>query len=110
MLELTKKPRTDGSVEYCVVLPPEQGQAFEELMLNEFGKRYSVEEVFPDRSPGRILRGARGIREMTQKQLAGLVSVSVQYISDLEHDRRAISKDMARKLGEALNFDYRVFL
>ncbi len=45
----------------------------------------------------------RKYRELTQSKLAELVGVSKQYISDMEHGRKSISKNMAKKLAAALN-------
>lgn len=110
MLELMKKPRTDGMVELCAIVPESKADHVMRLLEDLLAPAVPAEEVFPDSTPGRRLRGARGIREMTQKQLAAAVGCTVSNISDMEHNRRAISKDMARKLAAALDFDYRVFL
>jgi len=48
--------------------------------------------------------------EMTQAQLAAKIGVGVPNISAMEHGRRPIGKAMAKKIGEALGFDYKVFL
>lgn len=61
-------------------------------------------------SPGNVLRGLRVREELTQKELARRVNCSPAHISDMEHDRRPIGKEMARRLVEALGTDYRVFL
>lgn len=50
------------------------------------------------------------VREMTQAQLAKLAGVRPAHISDMENDRRSISKEMARKLGHVLDFPYKAFL
>lgn len=110
MLELMKKPRTDGMVELCAVVPEARADHVMRLLQDLLAPAVPADEVFKDMGPGNALRGARGIREMTQKQLAAAVGCTVSNISDMEHNRRAISKDMARKLGNALEFDYRVFL
>ncbi len=42
-------------------------------------------------------------RGFTQTKLADLVGVKKQYISDMEHGRKSISKNMAKKLAAALD-------
>jgi len=82
----------------------EAGEAEEERL-------YSVTEVFPEGiAPGEVLRGARAREGLTQARLAELVGVKAHHISEMEHGRRAISKDMARRLGKALHMGYKVFL
>jgi len=43
-------------------------------------------------------------------ELAKLVGASAQNISDMERGRRAIGKDMAQRLGAALNAPWKRFL
>lgn len=81
-----------------------------ELEDKEF---YDPEEVSPElawNSGGVALRGARGKEGLTQKQLAELVGIAQHHISEMENGKRPIGKETARKLGKALNIDYRVFL
>jgi DNA-binding XRE family transcriptional regulator len=68
------------------------------------------EEVYPDFNGSVALRGARKREGLTQKELAGLVGVSQTHISEMEHGKRPIGKDMARRLAKVLKADYRVFL
>jgi plasmid maintenance system antidote protein VapI len=42
--------------------------------------------------------------------LAALVGISQTHISEMEHGKRPIGKDMARRLAKVLRADYRVFL
>ncbi|MEW6658270.1 MAG: helix-turn-helix transcriptional regulator [Thermodesulfobacteriota bacterium] len=68
------------------------------------------EEVYPDFHGSVALRGARKREGLTQKELAALVGVSQTHISEMEHSKRPIGKDMARRLAKVLRADYRVFL
>ncbi len=68
------------------------------------------DRVFPESTPGKVLRGARGLKEMTQLQLARMAGVRPAHISDMENGRRTISREMAKKLGQALDFPYKAFL
>jgi DNA-binding XRE family transcriptional regulator len=68
------------------------------------------EEVYPDFNGIVALRGARKMEALTQKELARLVGVSQTHISEMEHSKRPIGKDMARRLATVLKANYRVFL
>jgi DNA-binding XRE family transcriptional regulator len=71
---------------------------------------FTIEEVFPDLGPDSALRGARGLREMTQAQLAAAIGVHKSHISEMERGKRPIGKEMAKRLGQALNMNWRIFL
>ena len=71
---------------------------------------YTVAEVFPEMSPGDILRGARQRQGLTQVQLAGMIDAKPSHISEMEKGKRPIGKDMAKRLARALHTSYRVFL
>jgi plasmid maintenance system antidote protein VapI len=73
-------------------------------------EHHSVAEVLPDMTPGKVLRGARGLAGMTQGQLAEKVGVHKTNISEMERDKRAIGKDMARRLAQVFGLNYKVFL
>jgi len=89
-------------------------QAQRELASVELTKSVPSEECFPDfteqKRRGIILRAARGREDLTQKHLAGLTGIPQHHISEMENGKRGIGKDRAKKLGEALNTDYRLFL
>jgi len=72
---------------------------------------YTIEEVFQEGiHPADVLRGARYREELTQAQLAAKVGVKVSHISEMERRKRPIGKEMAKRLGKALNIGYKVFL
>lgn len=68
------------------------------------------EEVFPDFNPGIALQGARYRESLTQKELAELMGVSQTHISEMEHGKRPIGKEMAKRLAKVLHIGYKVFL
>jgi len=79
--------------------------------LNGEGERLlSVEEVFPDMSPAKVLRGLRGKEELTQAQFAKRVGISQHHVSEMETGKRSITIDMAKRIGECFNVSYKVFL
>jgi len=119
MLELTKTPRTDGLVAFSLEVPAEYAAKVEVALNSVLAlvqdlddlETVSVEEALPDMTPGKILRGARGVHEMTQKQLAAAAGISVANLSAMENDRRPIGKAMAKRLAKALGApSYKIFL
>ncbi|MFH0811269.1 MAG: helix-turn-helix transcriptional regulator [Pseudomonadota bacterium] len=67
-------------------------------------------EVYPDFSASVALRGARKKESLTQKQLAELIGISQPHVSEMEHGKRPIGKEMAKRLAKVFNGTYRVFL
>jgi DNA-binding XRE family transcriptional regulator len=71
---------------------------------------YTIEELFPESTPGRALRAYRNREDMTQKQTADAVGISVQNLSHMENGRRPIGKEMAKRLAKVLHTDWRLLL
>jgi plasmid maintenance system antidote protein VapI len=69
-----------------------------------------AEDVFHDSTPGKVLSGARGLRGLPQAALAAAIGVHKSHISGMERDVRPIGKAMAKKLGSALEMNWRIFL
>ena len=70
-------------------------------------------EVFPDlltNPAGIYLKGSRYREDLTQVQLAETTGIPRRHISEMESGKRAIGKERAKKLAEALHVDYRMFL
>jgi len=71
-------------------------------------------EAFPEYKdedlPGVCLRGSRYKEGLTQKQLAEMIGIPQRHISMMENGKRPIGKEMAKRLGKALNIGYKVFL
>jgi hypothetical protein len=71
-------------------------------------------EAYPEYSdedlPGVCLRGSRYREDLTQKQLSELTGIPQRHISEMENGKRSIGKEMAKRLGKALNIGYKVFL
>ena len=68
------------------------------------------DEVYPDFNGSVALRESRKREALTQKELARLVGVNQTHISEMEHGKRPIGKDMAKRLAKILKINYRVFL
>lgn len=110
MLELTKTPLTDGRIAVSVIVPAERMGRVEMALEEALDSYHSIKEVFPDLGPGDALRGARGLAGLTQAKLAEAAGVHKSHISEMERGVRPIGKEMAKRLGKALNMPYKVFL
>lgn len=79
--------------------------------LNEEGEElYTGEEVFPEGYPGMALRGLRTREGITQKALAVRLGIRQHHVSEMEKGVRPITLEMAKRIGEAYNISYKVFL
>jgi hypothetical protein len=68
-------------------------------------------ELRPDDAiPSAILRGSRVKEELTQVQLSELTGIPRRHLSEMEHGKRPMGKETAKRLAKALKCDYRVFL
>ncbi|MBJ6798772.1 helix-turn-helix domain-containing protein [Geomonas propionica] len=79
----------------------------------ESAESVGTSEVSPelDTNPsGVYLRGIRLREDLTQEALANLTGISRSNISAMEHGKRPIGKETAKKLAAALNCEYRRFL
>lgn len=66
---------------------------------------------FPGKSEQEIaLAGFRHRENLTQQQLAELTGINRRHISEMEHGKRPIGKETAKKLASVLHCDYRVLL
>lgn len=114
MSALTREQTTTDYVEVRFRVPvknlAEVKQALAHYGAEEAAGAVPWREVFPDFDAGVALRGARKRERLTQKQLAQLLGISQTHISEMEHGKRPIGKEMARRLAGALKVDYRVFL
>jgi ribosome-binding protein aMBF1 (putative translation factor) len=114
MLEPTKKPVMTDYVEIKFRIPSGNLDEIRKMVAQYGGEEASNSvpwrEVFPDFNPGVALRGGRKKEGLTQKDLARLIGVSQNHISDMEHSKRPIGKEMAKRLAGVLKVDYRVFL
>ena len=60
-------------------------------------------EVEPELTPASNLVFYRTLMKMTQTELGEKLGVSKQVISDMEHERRSISKAMVKELAKIFN-------
>ncbi len=62
------------------------------------------------RSPGYYLRLYRQRAGLTQAELAGQIGIRQHHLSEIENNKRALGKMIARKLAQILDCDYRRLL
>ena len=75
----------------------------------------AAEDVLPELKDPKtraatMLRGSRYRENITQAALAKKLGIRPHHLSEMEHGKRVIGKEMAKKLASALKCDYRVFL
>ena len=88
--------------------------ALQALGFQEVRDTVPWREAFPPipdaELPGRMLRAARSKEGVTQSQLAQMTGIPQRHISEMEHGKRPIGKDRAKKLAEVLQVDYHILL
>ena len=112
MLVVVRRPRTEFSLNGDVPrkliqsLVSEYGldnvKIKEDDMMNVEDMEWYKEEA-AKATPGRTLRFYRKLKGMTQPELAKMLGTTKQFISNLENDRKPISRIMSKKLSEILN-------
>jgi DNA-binding XRE family transcriptional regulator len=119
-----KTRHTDTQGEIMIHVPPVDIEKVSEVIrgvlelaghtvrrVNEEGEGlHTLEEVFPDAHPGRIVRGLRVKEDITQEELAKRLGIAQTRVSEIESGKRPISRNMAKRLGEAFNISSRAFI
>jgi transcriptional regulator with XRE-family HTH domain len=59
---------------------------------------------------GVALQGLRAREGLTQKELAKRIKVSQHHISEMENKKRIIGREIAKRLENEFNINYKVFL
>jgi len=117
MLEHTKKHHTKKTIEARFRGPSSAiaklRETAKELGIIDLSESIPWREAFPeytDNIPGAVLRGSRYKEGLTQKELAAVTGIPQHHISEMEHGKRPIGKETAKKLAVVFHCDYRVFL
>jgi DNA-binding XRE family transcriptional regulator len=110
-----KEQITKDFVEVCrrYRVPDEKIGQIEEAVAAILGaedESFSLAEVFPDLHPGNAIRGLRLREGLTQKQLAEVLGIKRNNLSEMENGKRPIGKNMAKRLAQVLRTNYKVFL
>jgi len=72
--------------------------------------REAFPELEKEPSYSVTLRGARNKESLSQAELAEKTGIPQSHISQMANGKLEIDKERARRLGEVLNLDYRLFL
>jgi len=83
------------------------------LGLTESQNSIPWREAFPEFIGNEVetmLSGYRHREGLTQVELSRATGIPQRHISEMENGKRIIGKESARKLGAALNCDYRTLL
>ena len=117
MSALTKKHHTEqiarvswhGNL-YAVPL-----DVIEQYKISDEEDYMSVEDVFSDLTdkygePGVLLKGLRFREGLSQNEFAKKINMSQANLSAIENGRRAIGKVLAKRISEAFDVDYKMFL
>lgn len=97
-------------------IPASLGRRVERLIRDEATPEFvAASDVFPQladpaQRAAALLRGSRHKEGMTQLELADRLGIRQSHLSEMENGRRPIGRTMARRLGEVLACDYRMFL
>ncbi len=114
MLEPTKRPITAGFVSFSFRISAKRAEKARRALISlgaeDVKDSVSWEEIFPDFAPSVALRGARKREGLTQRELADRIGVKQVHISQMENEKRPIGKEMAKRLANVLEVDYRVLL
>lgn len=123
MLAHMKTQTTGALTDICVTVPTENAESLCKAInsilelanfsrpVNEEGEElYTGREVFPEGHPGMALRGLRTREDITQKELAARLGIRQHHVSEMEKGVRPITLEMAKRIGEAYNISYKVFL
>lgn len=88
----------------------------EKYRVKDGGKsRLSIDDVFGDLikehgEPGLLLKGLRHREGLSQIELAKILNITQTNLSAMENGRRAIGKELAKRIAEKFEVDYRNFL
>lgn len=113
-----KKPHTENTARVTwhgvhYVLPV---KVIERYRVKDDNESYlSIDDVFGDLisehgEPGLLLRGLRHREGLSQIELAKILNISQANLSAMEKGRRTIGKELAKRIAEKFEVDYRCFL
>ena len=115
----TKKHHTESMVTLRLRLSRDNAERVKNFVAtiesepegNSISYEAFFEKHFPSKTEQEItLAGYRYREDLTQQQLAELTGINRRHISEMEHGKRPIGKENAKKLAEVLHCDYRSLL
>ena len=119
MLVVVNQPHTDNFRIEGNISP-----SFMDVLRKEFGNNLQVDDeewIYVEdtdwyktpkasRTPAANLKFYRTRKRMTQKSLGEVLGIEKQYVSDMEHGRKEISKMMAKRLADYFNVSVSRFI
>lgn len=90
-------------------------EVMERYKVTSDDKHISIDDLFSDLTqesgePGMLLKGLRYREGLNQIDFANKLNVSQTNLSAMENGRRAIGKELAKRIAALYKLDYRVFL
>ena len=117
MSALTKKHHTDDVAKISwhggfYVVPIE---IMERYKVNSDEKHVPIEGLFNDMiqksgEPGVLLKGLRYREGLSQIEFAKKLNIGQTNLSAMENGKRAIGKELAKRVADIFGLDYRIFL
>lgn len=117
MSALTKKHHTDDVAKISwhggfYVVPID---VMERYKVTSDDKYIQIDDLFSDLTqksgePGVLLKGLRYREELSQIEFAKKLNISQTNLSAMENGKRAIGKELAKRIAEFFKLDYRIFL
>lgn len=119
MSALTKKHHTDQIAQISwhgglYAVPLEIMKRYK-VASDDSNDYVSVDDLFGNLTrksgePGILLKGLRYREGLSQIEFAKKLNISQTNLSAMENGRRAIGKEIAKRIGDIFGLDYRVFL
>jgi len=117
MSVLTKKHHTDdvAKVSWHGGLYAVPIEIMERYKVTSDNQYTSIDDLFSGLTqksgePGVLLKGLRYREGLSQIEFAKKLNVSQTNLSAMENGRRAIGKELAKRIGDIFGLDYRIFL
>ena len=117
MSALTKKHHTDDVAKiswhgglYAVPI-----EVMDSYKIKSDDQYMSIDDLFSDLTqksgePGILLKGLRYREGLSQIEFAKKLNISQTNLSAMENGRRAIGKELSKRIAEFFGLDYRIFL
>ena len=117
MSALTKKPHTElARISWHGGIYDVPVEIMERYKVKAESESYtSIDELFSDITnetgePAVLLKGLRYREGLSQIEFAKVLNISQTNLSAMENGRRAIGKELAKRIADNFDVDYRIFL
>jgi hypothetical protein len=114
---MRRRHTENQNVELRFLGPPgkrtEAVEALESLGFVDISDSVPWRECFPysdEELPGVVLAGARDKEGLTQRELSEATGIPQRHISEMENGKRAIGKEVAKRLSKVLKISYKALL